>query len=195
MTPTDEPFDPNSGRTWSSGPEYDAAFEDSVMRIVLNPPPADGVILLNDGDDPPVGSGSVLRTAVDLERIRTFATSELPLPLDHPLRVYRSSVPGIRLTHPGGELEGGEGPGMSTSERASFARELIEDNRLRSATQFWRIVENEKREALKELEEKMRARQDAIRKNELLESQLDVLKEQRDIEVRVLNRRRGMGKG
>ncbi|KAF2101300.1 hypothetical protein NA57DRAFT_53274 [Rhizodiscina lignyota] len=198
MTPTEDPFDPSATRSWSSASprsDYDASFEDAVMRIVLSPPHNDGIVLLNEGDEPPIGIESVQRTSVEVERIPNFAPSALPLPLNHPLRIYRSSVPGIRLTHPGGDLEGGEGPGSLAQERAGFARELIDDNRIRNAPQFWRVVEQEKGEALKELEEKMRARQDAIRQNEKLENQLDALKEQRDLEVRVWNRRKGLGKG
>lgn len=201
MTPTDEPFDPGPNRGWSEASsippnKYDASFDDSVMRTVLSPPPQSGAVLLNDGDPFPTKGEFMPRSSILEASLPDFPQSSLPLRLNHPLRIYRSTVPGIRYAHPYGDLEGGEGEGASANRRANFARELIEDNRICNATQFWRIVDQEKRETLKELEQKMQTRQDAIRQNEKLEGQLDALKEQRDLEVRVWNRRKqAMGKG
>jgi hypothetical protein len=164
------------------------------MRVILNPPVPDGIVVVNEGEDAPPNAESVHISSIDLNKLPNFPASALPLPLNHPARVYRSMIPGIRLTHPGGDFEGGAGSSSTASDRADFARELAEDGHIKNAAQFWRVVQQEKRETLKELEEKMTARQEAIKHNEKLESQLDALKEQRDLEVRLWNRARGMGK-
>lgn len=170
------------------------------MRTVLSPPAPSGIVVLDDGDDTSGHTTSILRSAIDTSTLPEFRLSELPLPLDHPSRKYRSTVPGICYTHPGGLLEGGSGPGSSdpaaTAQRTEFVQNLIEEHQhIRRHANFLQFVEKEKQEALKELEERMQARQKAIMQNEDIEAQLVQKKEQRDLEVRVWERKVGMGKG
>lgn len=190
MAEGDDPFTTGVAAQWTTRPiAYNATFEDSVMRTVLTPPQSDGIILLKDGDDAPTDEPSSIRSAIDASTLPEFAPTDLPLPLDHPSRIYRSTVPGIRYTHPDGALEGGEGPGAA--ERADYVQRLVEEHRLRSPKYFWQVVEVERRDALRLLEERMRAREKAIRQNEDVEAQLVQKKEQRDLEVRVWERRMG----
>lgn len=171
------------------------------MQTVLNPPPqSSGITLLDEGQEPTSPTGeSIPRSAIDPSSLSGFNPHELPLSLDHPARRYRSSVPGVNLTHPGGLLEGGPGPGAATSgaaeERKEVVQDIIEEHGARNARDFWAAVAMEKKEAVRELEERMQARRKAIRNNEAVERELDGLKEQRNLEVRVLQRRAGMGKG
>lgn len=200
MTPQDDQFEPGSASYWSNHSiAYKRDFEDAVMQIVLKPPELDGIVLLNNGENAPNNPSAVSRSDIDCSTLPKVTLEDLPLPLDHPSRVFRCTVPGIRLTHPGGLLEGGLGPGSSEAtaenERIEFVQTLIEENHVRKASNFWQVVEKEKQDAMRELADRMRARDKATRQNEDIEQQLIQLREQRDLEVRVWERRMGMGKG
>lgn len=200
ITPTEDHSESHANDWASRDIVYSAAFEDSVMRTVLAPPQPTGIVLLDEGEEPSHPSvESIPRNAVIPASLPSFSSSELPLSLDHPARRYRSSVPGINLTHPGGVLEGGPGPGVASESTAEDRREVVQDIieqlGVRNARAFWGAVAIEKMEAIRELEERAHARRKAIRSNEAVERELDGLKEQRNLEVRVLQRRAGMGKG
>lgn len=177
---------------------YDADFEDSVMVTVLHPPRPLGIVVLDQGaKSPSPPTESVRRSDVDTASLPNFDVSELPLGLDHPARRYRSSVPGINLTHPGGLLEGGAGFGGESAaaegERRELVEEILDEQGIRDAKSFWAAVVRERNEARKELEDRMRARHKAKRTNKEIERELDSLKEKRNLEVRVLERKMGRG--
>ena len=84
---------------------YNPEFEDALIRAVLEQKVANASqTVKSDVDD-----AEVLELPIIKE-------DELPLPLDDTRRVYPSPVAGLRLTHPGGYLEGGPGldPDMDT---------------------------------------------------------------------------------
>jgi len=173
---------------------YDTAFEDSLMRTILTPPAgdSDGVTIL-DSDSAAAAPGySVIASDVDPSDFPHVAQDELPLPLNDARRVYRSSIPGVRLTHPGGLFEGGPGPASSAShaEVDTYAQDFIDTHDIRTPEQLRKRVEEEKAVWLREARARMRAREEAIEKNEKVEREIKQLLAQREMEIRIMKKLR-----
>lgn len=98
-----------------SGIPYAAAFTDSLINPLVHPAPraskaSTGLrVIPPSSDQRGKANFSIRYEDIDLDCLPEVTQAELPLPLDDPRRRYASGIPGIRLTHPGGPLEGGVG--------------------------------------------------------------------------------------
>ncbi|KAH7135654.1 hypothetical protein B0J11DRAFT_576227 [Dendryphion nanum] len=150
--------------------QYNEAFENDLMRAILNPPN-------------PVAIPQTPPPLID--------PTTLPIALNSSLRTYSSPIPGILLTHPNGYHTGGPGPSPSTV--SDFAEKFIKDHDIQDAGQLERVVEEKVRELMDIARETMRERDDAVRKNNAVEKELRDMEEQRNIERRVLDRAKRRG--
>ncbi|KAK4636058.1 hypothetical protein CLAFUW4_00856 [Fulvia fulva] len=165
--------------------EYSAEFEDEVMRVVLDPPPSDHAIRIipDDSNEVAVEGVSVKASAISLQSLPAIAEDELPLPLNDPRRIFASHVPGVRLTHPGGYLEGGPGldPDMDT-----FPEDFLANNASATNATSPRAAVRKDIDVAKEvLHDRMRKRQDAINHNERIERELKKMQEEHAMEMNV----------
>ncbi|EME87714.1 uncharacterized protein MYCFIDRAFT_75558 [Pseudocercospora fijiensis CIRAD86] len=168
--------------------KYHADFEDSLMQPVLNGPSnQDGIRVIPEGSaDIPVEGVSVRAQDISIESLPSISEEELPLPLDDPRRQFASPVPGIKLTHPGGYLEGGPGldPDMDT-----FAEDFFDRNRHVTTSEDMRAaIQREIDENKELLQERLRARQEAKEKNERIEKELKLMQEEHEMERKVNKR-------
>ncbi|KAF2476911.1 uncharacterized protein BDR25DRAFT_209533 [Lindgomyces ingoldianus] len=145
--------------------QYDEAFENQLMQAILYP--SDKPAHLNPSDDAP-----------------HIPPTALPVPLYSHLRTHPSPVPGLLLTHPHGYHTGGPGP--SPSSISDFAQKFIQENGIQDAGQLERIVEEKIREKMEIVRERMRDREEAVKKNEAVNRQLEDLEVQRSAEVKVV---------
>ncbi|ORY02285.1 hypothetical protein BCR34DRAFT_605636 [Clohesyomyces aquaticus] len=144
---------------------YNEAFENRLMQTILYPP-----------ENPPN-----LKSSDENPHI---APTTLPVPLDSPLRIHPSPIPGILLTHPHGYHTGGPGPAPSAIDE--FAKKFIEEHGIEDAGQLERVVEEKIREKMEVVRERMREREEAVKKNESVARQLEDLEVQRSAEVKVV---------
>ncbi|KAF2275444.1 uncharacterized protein EI97DRAFT_434286 [Westerdykella ornata] len=107
----------------------------------------------------------------------------LPVPLDSPLRTHPSRIPGVYLTHANGYHTGGPGP--TPSRVSEFAARFIEEHGIQDARQLERVVEGKISELMEVVMERMREREELVRKNEEVRKQLEDLEVQRMAEIRV----------
>ncbi|KAK3629059.1 hypothetical protein LTR56_018295 [Elasticomyces elasticus] len=167
---------------------YNADFEDSLMRAALDPDAKrDGIRIIPSGSTERAQEGlSVHLSDALLQSLPIIAEDELPLPLNDSRRIYASPVPGVKLTHPGGYIEGGPGlaPNMDT-----FPDDYFQNNpEITSADEFRKARTKEVEASIELLKERLRARQGAKEKNEQIEKQLQKLREEHDMELRVHNK-------
>ncbi|KAL0256868.1 hypothetical protein SLS55_007677 [Diplodia seriata] len=170
-TPMDDapPVNSMSTRPAAEVP-YNREFEDSVMRAILDPPPtSDGI-----ESHGPLPAFLLGRDTVPHE--------ELPLPLDDPRRQYKSTIPGIKLTHPTGAYEGGNPD--PTEEDKAWVREWIERNNIKTKDDLERVKTEAIQEELDEMRRRARARQEAIGEREKIEKELKALNDQREVELK-----------
>ncbi|KAI5370723.1 hypothetical protein Slin15195_G015960 [Septoria linicola] len=165
--------------------KYDAAFEDAVMRIALAPPAAsDGIrIIPEDSPEQPVEGTSIRSQDIAPQSLPEIAETDLPLPLDDARRIYASAIPGVKLTHPGGYLEGGPGldPDMDT-----FPEDFLNNrSHVRTSADLRAAVDKEVEENMLDLRERMRKREQAIKENEEVEKKLQELVLQHAMELKV----------
>lgn len=173
---------------------YSEEFENDLMNLILHP-------------DSPISKPAVER-AVD---------AEFPVPLYSPARtvgtggVLHPELP-IPLTHMGGWWTGGPGPGTSSAGPAAdappppsqeevdaqraFVNDFIQTNlprlnaRTTPATVEGKIAEEVER-LVSDVKERMHRREEAVKNNERVEKELEMLKLQRETEKRVWERMRG----
>jgi hypothetical protein len=153
---------------------YDASFENALMTAILYPSD-------NNPPHPPrqqksdnfPNSGSTLH----------INPTTLPIPLNSPLRTHPSPIPGVRLTHINGYHTGGPGPAPSSI--AEFAERFIKEHAIEDAGQLERIVEEQIKQKMEVVKERMREREQAVKKNEGVDRELVNLKEARNVERRV----------
>jgi len=208
--------------TSSSAPRYSADFEDALMNLMLHPPAPDGIQILDDTFPRQEGKGTTIHIReIDAASLPYVGASELPLPLDDPRRVYRSAVPGARLTHPSGALAGGPGPrgahplpaASSVGADAERDRGQVDDGRpgdlqaetkafigarnVRTGLGLRRALLAEQQAQLKALRERMERRRRALDANQAVEREVKKLEAQREmermLEQRVRERARGKG--
>lgn len=172
---------------------YSAEFTDSIMKVILTPPPASGIEVIHPGTKVAPVQGSSIR----LEDVHpaTVEPAELPLRLDDARRVYKGSIPGVKLTHPGGPIEGG--PPLSLSgdqihrrgsfppDMRQFAQQLIENNDIRTAAGLKKFITAETKRQKDELTRRMAERHEAIDHNEKLDREIKQMEDQRALERRV----------
>jgi hypothetical protein len=172
LTPRDEPELTSPMVDFSpSTVQYDEAFENSLMEILLNPPP----------------QPSSPRKPSD--EIPTISASQLPIPLSSNLRTHPSAVPGLYLTHKNGYHTGGPGPSPHTIEE--FADRFIREHGIEDAGQLERVVEDVVRHKIEEAKQRMEKRKELVEKNRGIERELEDLRLQRSAELRVMERVKG----
>lgn len=168
--------------------KYNAEFEDNVMNAVLS---SDGAqigirIIPDDSNEPAVEGQSVRFSDIHPQSLPNIAEEELPLPLNDTRRVFASPLPGIKLTHPGGYLEGGPGldPDMDT-----FPDDFLSSRpQIASSPQLQRALQKEISTSMELLRERLRARQKAKERNEQIEKELKMLTDQHTMELKLHNR-------
>ncbi|KAK5129113.1 hypothetical protein LTR08_003901 [Meristemomyces frigidus] len=167
---------------------YNADFEDSLTIAVLDAAAQqDGIrVLANDSVEQPINGVSVRARDVSLQSLPAIAEDELPVPLNDTRRIFASPVPGVRLTHPGGYLEGG--PGLDP-EVDTFCDDFLSHHEHVSSPNALRMVIQQEIDASVDLlHERLRARQKAKERNDQLEKELKTLKEQHGMELRIQSR-------
>ncbi|EME50109.1 hypothetical protein DOTSEDRAFT_68844 [Dothistroma septosporum NZE10] len=165
--------------------KYSAVFEDDIMQAVLDPPSTDNGIRIipEDSNEMPVEGISIKAKAISLQSLPTIAEDELPLALGDARRIFASHVPGIRLTHPGGYLEGGPGldPDMDT-----FPEDFLNNNSVATnATSLHAAVRKDINASKEMLYDRMRKRQDGIKHNERIERELRKMQEEHAMEMNI----------
>ena len=168
--------------------KYSADFEDSLMHALLdnsghnNTP--DGIrIIPEDSTEQSVNGVSVRAEGISAQSLPTISEDELPLNLTDPRRVFQSPIPGIKLTHPGGYLEGG--PGLDP-EMDTFPDDFLANNpAISTPAQLRRARQKEIEASLEALKERLRARRRAKERNEQLEREIKTLTDQHSMEVRI----------
>lgn len=165
LTPAEDPEPTSPVIDYSPATvSYNEAFENDLMRKILH------------------GSSSPPRNGPSEETHHISPTS-LPLPLSSALRTHPSPIPGVYLTHPNGYHTGGPGPSPNTV--ADFAQVFIEEHGIQDAAHLEK-AKAEKIEELMDTARKIaREREQAVKKNETINRQLEDLEVQRKAEVRV----------
>lgn len=168
---------------------YNAVFENSLSEVLTNPPSPTANrglrIIANDSPTLPEPGVSVRLADIDPAALPTIAFADLPLPLSDPRRTYASPIPGVRLTHPGGYLEGG--PGFSPDDDV-FAHDFMSRFAISSADQLLDCRDREIARLVQDMRDRMRARTDALANNARLERELKTLMDQREMEVKIETR-------
>lgn len=149
---------------------YNKEFEDSVMRVILDPPTT------NDGIE---SRGPLPAFLLGRD---TVPHDELPLPLDDARRQYKSAIPGIKLTHPTGAYEGGN-PGHTEEDRA-WVREFIKRHNIKTKEDLERAKAPAIQEQAEEMRRIARARMAALEEREKIEKDIKNLNDQREIEIK-----------
>lgn len=188
--PTPPHEDPPTGLYASYVPHdlpYDERFEDSIMRAVLHQSAhPDGIrVLAEDSSEQAEDGVSVRLGDISLHSLPNIAEEQLPLPLNDSRRIFASAVSGLRLTHPGGYLEGG--PGLDP-EMDTFPEDFISSRGINDAQELRVRVDEEIAEQLELLKSRMHARQEALEQNERVKKELQALLDQRSMEVKIENR-------
>lgn len=168
--------------------KYSADFEDALMSAVFNPNarsegirliPSDSSEERQDGVSERVGDEDLLSRPV-------IAEDELPLPLNDPRRMFASPVPGVKLTHPGGYLEGG--PGLDP-ELDTFPEDFLSSHPTITTTpELRKAVEEEVGKSMELMKERLTRRKEAKERNEQIEKELKELRDQHSVELKVHNR-------
>lgn len=173
--------------------KYSAAFEDSMMATLLenddNSIATQSVglrVLPIDSDEQAVKDISVRAQDVSIQSLPIIPEDELPLALNDSRRIFASNVPGIKLTHPGGYLEGG--PGLDP-EIDTFPDDFLSKNPgLGSAAELESAVAKEVETNVDLLKQRLRARQKAKERNEQIERELKTLMDNHDMELKMQRR-------
>lgn len=169
--------------------KYSSTFEDSLMQALLNANDKehDGIrVIPQDSDEQAVEGKSVRIEDINMSNLPVISEDELPLPLSDPRRIFQSAIPGVKLTHPGGYLEGG--PGLEP-EMDTFPDDFLSNHpNVQTPTQLNKAVKKEVEASMEMLKERLRARQKAKEKNEQIEKELKTLTDQHSMELRIHNR-------
>ncbi|THX57609.1 hypothetical protein D6D06_03610 [Aureobasidium pullulans] len=168
---------------------YPAHFENSLHHILEYPPRSsrDGITIIpNSSSQQPQQGVSIRERDVDARNLPHITLQQLPLSVHDPRRIFASPVPGIRLTHPGGWLEGGEGP--SGEEQRAWAREFVEANNISGEQELGIAVQHHMQQNVELAKERMRARYEAQQQNVRVEKEIKTLMDQREMEVKIETR-------
>ncbi|KAI4724205.1 hypothetical protein E4T49_08070 [Aureobasidium sp. EXF-10728] len=167
---------------------YSAHYEDSLYHILEYPPRSrDGIsIIPNDSLEQPKQGISVRLRDVDYKSLPQVTLQQLPLSVHDPRRIFASPVAGIRLTHPGGYLEGG--PGAGAEEQRNWAREFVEREGVLDEEGLGAVVQRHMQQNMSLAKERMRARNDALQQNARIEREIKTLMDQREMEVKIETR-------
>jgi hypothetical protein len=149
---------------------YSEAFENSLMNLILHgttPAPSASTDTLPDATD----SGGVGEAVPLGSSMRTYEPEN---------EAYRNL--GIKLTHPGGSYTGGPGPGPAyvespsegqvDEEQREFVLEFLKRNNVKTEAQLKKAVNDEIERKIKEIRERMRQREEALKNNEKVQNEL-----------------------
>lgn len=189
-TPPKYPNGHQGYATWlPSDIPYNETFENGLQHTLENPPAGrDGLILLDeDSANSPEPGISVRARDIDRNQLPAISFDQLPLPLDDPRRVYTSAIPGLRLTHPGGYLEGG--PGLFPEEDV-FASDFISHFNISHPAQLREVRAREIQSHFADAKERMRNRREALHHNARIEKEIKTLTDQREMELKIETRMR-----
>ncbi|KAI5202179.1 hypothetical protein AUEXF2481DRAFT_7754 [Aureobasidium subglaciale EXF-2481] len=167
---------------------YSAHFENALHHILEYPPRSrDGIFIIpNDSSEQPKQGVSVRARDVDPTSLPQVTLQHLPLSIHDPRRIFASPVPGIRLTHPGGYLEGGPGP--SPEDQRSWARDFVAREGVVGQEGLGMAVQHHMQQNMALAKERMRARYDAQQQNARVEKEIKTLMDQREMEVKIETR-------
>jgi len=176
---------------------YSADFEDSLIALLIdrqedrNSSAQDtGIrILPADSAEQPITGASLRATDLSLQSLPTMPESDLPLPIDDARRIFASPIPGLKLTHPGGYLEGGPGldPDLDTFPDDFVAKHAAELGP-GSTAELSRALQDEVEAGIEVLRERLRKRKAARERNEQVEKELRVLMDQHGMELKIQRR-------
>ena len=186
------PPSPTSNKRGPLEIPYSESFTDELMRIVLQPHSPSGKVVSDKGLTITTNGDSVQLEDAYLPDVDP---SELPIPIEDPRRIYRSAVPGIRLTHPGGPLEGGAPPfqpsgtsgitGQIPDDIRDYARQLIRENSPKNLRDLQKLIASETQKQILELKKRMSERNEAKEQNEQTQKEIDDKDEVRAIERKI----------
>ncbi|KAH0018745.1 hypothetical protein KCU78_g7045, partial [Aureobasidium melanogenum] len=167
---------------------YSAHYENALYHILEYPPRSrDGIFIIpNDSSEQPKQGVSVRERDIDPASLPQISLQQLPLSVHDPRRVFASPIPGLRLTHPGGYLEGGPGP--SPEEQKTWAREFVEKEGVVGEEALDMAVQHHMQQNMALAKERMRARYDALQQNTRIEKEIKTLMDQREMEVKIETR-------
>lgn len=114
----------------------------------------------------------------------------LPVPLTSSLRTYASPIPGVLLTHQNGYHTGGPGPSPGSID--DFAKKFIEEEGIVDKEGLEAAVKRAIEERLGVVRERMKEREEAVKRNKGVERELEDLRVQRAAEVSVQEKLKGM---
>ncbi|KZM24801.1 uncharacterized protein EKO05_0003517 [Ascochyta rabiei] len=156
---------------------YNESFENELMTAILQAPTT---------TTPPQP-----RRPLATDDTRMISASDLPVPLNSPLRTHPSPVPGLLLTHEKGYHTGGIGPSAHVVNE--FAARFIAERKLEAGDVegLERAVQREVQSKLEVVKERMRERERAFDRNKGVERELGDLRLQRQAELRVMERVKG----
>lgn len=214
--------DPKRQRSESAPPDappshlkipYSVSFTDSLIQPLVHPPARNtkaskagvGVRILAPGaPEPRKKDGHVRLEDIDVFALPEVTQDELPLALDDPRRKYASGVSGVKLTHPGGALEGG--PALQDNVAAPDGTEdnaddpyakfpapirfFLREHDISTPEQLRDVVKKEQQKQVEELRKRMAEREEAKKKNEKIEKEIQDLVAEREMERRVHERAR-----
>lgn len=105
----------NGAHPSSHNPVITDSFLASLFHPLLRPPGRATkantglrVLAPGSGENPKVNT-SIRFEDIDYSTLPSIVKADLPIPLDDARRKYASGILGVKLTHPGGALEGGPG--------------------------------------------------------------------------------------
>nr|POF15010.1 hypothetical protein CFP56_72114 [Quercus suber] len=168
---------------------YSAEFEDSLIDAILDDDPSsassDNGIRVLSPDSPtlPVAGTSIRLGDISPQSLPLIPETELPLPLNSPLRTFASPLPGVKLTHPFGYLEGGPGldPAIDT-----FPDDFVAGHaEVETPRELRRAVEREIAGHVEVLRDRLRARREAKENNARVERELRTLLDQHSMERKI----------
>lgn len=169
--------------------KYSTDFEDSLVHTLLD---ADATadkgirIIPDDSDETPEDGVSIRAQDVVFSSLPRIPEDELPLSLSDPRRVFASAIPGIKLTHPGGYLEGG--PGLDP-ELDTFPDDFLNHNTdIGTTAALSTAIQSDIEAQVETLKDRLRARQKAKEKNEQIEKELRALVDQHSMELKIQRR-------
>lgn len=167
---------------------YSAHYENALYHILEYPPRSrDAIFVIPDhSNEQPIQAVSVRARDIDPNSLPQLTLKNLPLSIHDPRRVFASPVPGIRLTHPGGYLEGGPGP--SPEDQRKWAREFLEQEGVVNEEALSMVVQQHMQQNMTLAKERMRARYHALQQNERLQKEIKTLMDQREMEVKIETR-------